>query len=149
MDSSLIVAGANKQRSISESEWSKELDAQEVSWASKEHRATLDDAACYSAWGPDADLHTKVLIHLAVRGAMLDAYTQPANRMKAGREHRVPLACITGAGCTGVSYANFCFLMQMSTKLCRTLHSFAEGMLVTNRPARGSHGKMAEAIGHS
>jgi integrase len=26
----------------------------------------------------------------------------PANRMKAGREHRVPLACITGAGCTGV-----------------------------------------------
>ena len=76
VDSSLIVAGANKQRSISESEWSKELDAQEVSWASKEHRAILDDAACYSAWGPDADLHTKVLIHLAVRGSMLDAYTQ-------------------------------------------------------------------------
>ena len=82
MDSSLIVAGANKQRSISESEWSKELDAQEVSWASKEHRATLDDAACYSAWGPDADLHTKVLIHLAVRGSMLDAYTHTRPTMR-------------------------------------------------------------------
>ena len=34
-----------------------------------------DYGRSYSAWGPDADLHTKVLIHLAVRGAMLDAYT--------------------------------------------------------------------------
>jgi integrase len=25
-------------------------------------------------------------------------WTVPANRMKAGREHRVTLACITGAG---------------------------------------------------
>jgi zinc transporter ZupT len=52
-------------------------------------------------------------------------------------------------GCTGVSSANFCFLMQMSTKLCRTLHSFAEGMLVTNKSARGSEGGIAEAVGHS
>ena len=37
--------------------------------------------------------------------------------------------------CTGVSSAKFCFLMQMSTKLCRTLHRFAEAIMVTN----GSH----------
>jgi transposase len=42
---SLIMADANKQRSIPGSQWNKELDAQAVSRATKEYLATLDDAA--------------------------------------------------------------------------------------------------------
>jgi transposase len=45
VDASLIVADANKQRSIPGSQWNKELDAQAVSRATKEYLATLDDAA--------------------------------------------------------------------------------------------------------
>src|SRR5437868_6266936 len=45
VDASLIVADANKQRSIPGPEWSKELGAQEASRAAKEYLATLDDAA--------------------------------------------------------------------------------------------------------
>jgi transposase len=45
VDASLIVADANKQRSVPGSEWSKELDPKEVSRAVKEYLATLDDAA--------------------------------------------------------------------------------------------------------
>ena len=45
VDSSLIVADANKQRSIPGSESSKELAAQAASRAVKEYLATLDDAA--------------------------------------------------------------------------------------------------------
>ncbi len=45
VDASLIAADANKHRSIPGSEWSNELDAREVSRASKEYLATLDDAA--------------------------------------------------------------------------------------------------------
>src|SRR6202163_1497236 len=45
VDASLIVADANKQRSIPGAEWSKELDVQEASRAAKEYLATLDDAA--------------------------------------------------------------------------------------------------------
>jgi len=45
VDSSLIVADANKQRSISGSEWSKELGVQAARRAVKEYLATLDDAA--------------------------------------------------------------------------------------------------------
>jgi transposase len=45
VDASLIVADANKQRSIPGSEWSKEIDAQAASRAAKEYLATLDDAA--------------------------------------------------------------------------------------------------------
>jgi hypothetical protein len=44
-DASLIVADANKQRSIPGLEWSKELGAQAASRAAKEYLATLDDAA--------------------------------------------------------------------------------------------------------
>ena len=33
--------------------------------------------ACQSARGPDADRHAKLLIHLAVEGSLLDAYSQP------------------------------------------------------------------------
>jgi hypothetical protein len=51
VDASLIVADANKQRSIPGSQWSKELDAQEVSRATKEYLATLDDAAFGAASG--------------------------------------------------------------------------------------------------
>jgi transposase len=45
VDASLIVADANKQRSIPGSQWSKELDPQQVSRATKEYLATLDDAS--------------------------------------------------------------------------------------------------------
>ena len=45
VDASLIMADANKQRSIPGTQWSKELDAQAVSRATKEYLATLDDAA--------------------------------------------------------------------------------------------------------
>ena len=45
VDASLIVADANKQRSIPGSEWIKERDAETASRAVKEYMATLDDAA--------------------------------------------------------------------------------------------------------
>ena len=45
VDASLIMADANKQRSIPGSQWNKELDAQAASRATKEYLATLDDAA--------------------------------------------------------------------------------------------------------
>jgi hypothetical protein len=35
---------------------------------------------CESAWGPDADRHAKLLIHLAVEGSTLNAYLQPKSR---------------------------------------------------------------------
>ncbi len=45
VDASLIMADANKQRSTPGPQWSKELNAQAVSRATKEYLATLDDAA--------------------------------------------------------------------------------------------------------
>jgi transposase len=45
VDASLIMADANKQRSIPGTQWSKELDVQAASQATKEYLATLDDAA--------------------------------------------------------------------------------------------------------
>src|SRR5215467_5863712 len=45
VDASLIVADANKQRSVPGSEWSKEHGAQAASRAAKEYLATLDAAA--------------------------------------------------------------------------------------------------------
>lgn len=45
VDASLIVADANKQRSIPGSEWSKTRDPQGASRAMREYLATLDDAA--------------------------------------------------------------------------------------------------------
>ena len=45
VDASLIVADANEQRSIPGKQWSKKLDAQAVSQATKEYLARLDDAA--------------------------------------------------------------------------------------------------------
>src|SRR5215212_2133519 len=49
VDASLIVADANKQRSIPGSEWKKDRDPQEASRAVKEYLATLDDAAVGAA----------------------------------------------------------------------------------------------------
>src|SRR5256886_6757435 len=51
VDASLIVADANKQRSIPGSQWSKELDAEHVSRAAKEYLSTLDAAAFGAASG--------------------------------------------------------------------------------------------------
>src|SRR5262249_8006609 len=45
VDASLIVADANKQRSIPRTEWNKERAAKDASRAVKEYLATLDDAA--------------------------------------------------------------------------------------------------------
>ena len=45
VDASLIVADANKQRSIPGKEWDKRRDAETASRAVKEYLATLDDAA--------------------------------------------------------------------------------------------------------
>jgi transposase len=45
VDASLIMADANKQRSIAGSQWNQELDAKAVSRATKEYLATLDAAA--------------------------------------------------------------------------------------------------------
>src|SRR5260221_13056281 len=45
VDASLVVADANKQRSIPGSEWRKGLEAQAASRAAKEYLATLDAAA--------------------------------------------------------------------------------------------------------
>jgi len=45
VDASLVVADANKQRSIPGSEWRKGLEAQAASRAAKEYLATLDTAA--------------------------------------------------------------------------------------------------------
>ena len=45
VDASLIVADANKQRSIRGKDWDKEIDPEVASRAVKEYLATLDDAA--------------------------------------------------------------------------------------------------------
>jgi hypothetical protein len=45
VDASLVVADANKQRSIPGSQWSKGLDVQAARRAAKEYLATLDAAA--------------------------------------------------------------------------------------------------------
>jgi hypothetical protein len=45
VDASLIVADANKQRSIPGTEWNKKRDSEAASRAVKEYLATLDDAA--------------------------------------------------------------------------------------------------------
>src|SRR6184192_4164021 len=45
VDASLIVADANKQRSIPGAEWNKERAAKDASRAAREYLATLDDAA--------------------------------------------------------------------------------------------------------
>src|SRR5256885_15308498 len=49
VDASLIVADANKQRSIPGAEWNKERAARDASRAVKEYLATLDDAALGAA----------------------------------------------------------------------------------------------------
>ena len=78
MDASLIAADANKRRSIPGSEWTKELDAQQVSRATKEYLATLDDAA----FGAASDVTPKFVSPSdpaaqwtgAMRGAAFFAY---------------------------------------------------------------------------
>jgi len=55
VDASLIVADANKQRSIPGSEWNKERDGQAAGRAVKDYLATLDDAA----WGAASDVVPK------------------------------------------------------------------------------------------
>jgi transposase len=78
VDASLIAADANKRRSIPGSEWNTELDAQQVSRATKEYLATLDDAA----FGAASDVTPKFVSPSdpaaqwtgAMRGAAFFAY---------------------------------------------------------------------------
>src|SRR5271169_1427081 len=78
VDASLIAADANKRRSIPGSEWNKELDAQQVSRATKEYLATLEDAA----FGAASDVTPKFVSPSdpaaqwtgAMRGAAFFAY---------------------------------------------------------------------------
>ena len=78
VDASLIAADANKRRSIPGSEWNKELDAKQVSRATKEYLATLDDAA----FGAASDVTPKFVSPSdpaaqwtgAMRGAAFFAY---------------------------------------------------------------------------
>ncbi len=49
VDASLIVADANKQRSIAGKDWDKRRDPETASRAVKEYLATLDDAAAFRA----------------------------------------------------------------------------------------------------
>ncbi len=78
VDASLIAADANKRRSIPGSQWSKELDVQQVSRATKEYLATLDDAA----FGAASDVTPKFVSPSdpaaqwtgAMRGAAFFAY---------------------------------------------------------------------------
>ncbi len=78
VDASLIAADANKRRSIPGSEWNKELNAQQVSRATKEYLATLDDAA----FGAASDVTPKFVSPSdpaaqwtgAMRGAAFFAY---------------------------------------------------------------------------
>jgi transposase len=62
VDASLIVADANKQRSILGSQWNKARDPHGASRAMREYLATLDDAAFGAAseviYLPKADSHT-------------------------------------------------------------------------------------------
>ncbi len=53
----------------------KEVDKQ--SWDDS-IKALASTAECQSAWGPGADRHAKLLIRLAVEGALLDAYSHSA-----------------------------------------------------------------------
>ena len=55
MDASLIVADANKQRSIPGKDWDKRRDTATASRAVKEYLTTLDDAA-FGAASADAEL---------------------------------------------------------------------------------------------
>jgi hypothetical protein len=57
VDASLIVADANKQRSIPGSEWTKRRDPQGASRAMREYLATLDD----SAFGAASDVTPKFI----------------------------------------------------------------------------------------
>src|ERR1700684_20084 len=78
VDASRTAADANKRRSIPGSEWNKELDAQQVSRATKEYLATLDDAA----FGAASDVTPKFVSPSdpaaqwtgAMRGAAFFAY---------------------------------------------------------------------------
>ena len=78
VDASLIAADANKRRSIPGSQWNKELDAQQVSRATKEYLATLD----HSAFGAASDVIPKFVSPSdpaaqwtgAMRGAAFFAY---------------------------------------------------------------------------
>ena len=66
VDASLIVADANKQRSIPGKDWDKNRDPETASRAVKEYLATLDDAA----FGAASDVDPEVRLTVRSGGAM-------------------------------------------------------------------------------
>jgi transposase len=103
VDASLIAADANKRRSIPGSEWSKELDAQEVSRAAKEYLATLDDAAVRTFEAHPAARPPAIAwaARCAVRVHAGGDRTEPSQARKAGRtasaDRANPVCCVSPA----------------------------------------------------
>ena len=92
VDASLIVADANKQRSIRGSEWNKELDPQAASRAAKEYLATLDDAAFGAASAVTPEVRVAVRSGCAVDGrdartGVLCLRRQLSDRREVWRHH--------------------------------------------------------------
>ena len=74
VDASLIVADANKQRSIPGKDWDKERAPETASRAVKEYLATLDDAA----FGAASDVTPKFVSPSDPAGQWTDAMRGPA-----------------------------------------------------------------------
>src|SRR5262245_57282994 len=91
VDASLIVADANKQRSIPGHEWDKKRDAEAASRAVKEYLATLDDAA----FGAASDVTAKFVSPSdpaaqwtgAMRGPAFFAYARQLPDRREVRHH--------------------------------------------------------------
>ena len=81
VDASLIVADANKQRSVPGNEWDKKRDAETASRAVKEYLATLDDAA----FGAASDVTPKFISPSDPAAQWTGAMRGPAFWMVLGR----------------------------------------------------------------
>jgi hypothetical protein len=87
VDASLIVADANKQRSIPGSEWKKEHDAR-AGRAVKEYLATLDEAA----WGAASDVVPKFVSPSDPAAQWTGAMRGPAFLRTLNAQHHVSLS---------------------------------------------------------
>ena len=83
VDASLIVADANKQRSIPGSEWQKTRDPETASRAVKEYLATLDDAA----FGAASEVTPKFVSPSDPAAQWTGAMRGPAPELRRNRLH--------------------------------------------------------------
>jgi hypothetical protein len=51
-------------------------------YAANRDSVLLRESRCGSAWGPDGDRHAKLLIHLAVEGSTLNAYSHSSRTLR-------------------------------------------------------------------